>query len=337
MRKFLSIIIPRYRETEKEVFPLLSSIAAQVGVDFSDIEVVIANDGDGAGELDRGFLDLFGLDIFQVSLKTNQGPGMAREHGLKAASGEYVIFCDADDVFHNVGVLGAMMQEAEKDAPDILGSSWLEEILDEGGQYRYITHEQDNTWMHGKFLRRAFLAKNSIHFHESLRVHEDSYFLCIATALAARRSYLPITSYVWKYHPQSITRRDGAIYSYDSIPEFIRACSLAHAEMEKRVPEQMEYKILQFTLYNYFCFHQPGWQAPGHSGYLRDAEEAFVKHIQPMWHYWQDAPPQAIAEVYNGERMRNFAGCVETETVWMWLGRLGLEGGDDHGHTNQPC
>ena len=54
MRKFLSIIIPRYKETEKEIFPLLSSINGQVGMDFSDIEVIIATDGKENPELDQG-------------------------------------------------------------------------------------------------------------------------------------------------------------------------------------------------------------------------------------------------------------------------------------------
>ena len=57
MRKFLSIIIPRYKETEKEIFPLLSSINGQVGMDFSDIEVIIATDGKENPELDQGFLN----------------------------------------------------------------------------------------------------------------------------------------------------------------------------------------------------------------------------------------------------------------------------------------
>ncbi|MEY8515317.1 glycosyltransferase [Lachnospiraceae bacterium 29-84] len=324
MRKFLSVVIPRYRETEKDIFPLLSSISLQVGVDFDDIEVIIANDGDGAGRLEQGFLDLFWMEIRQVDLERNRGPGVARQAGLDMARGEYVIFCDADDVFHNVGVLGALMLEAEKNAPDMLGSSWLEEILEKDGKYRYITHEHDNTWMHGKLLRRCFLTENNICFHPELRVHEDSYMLCIAASLAERRRYLPITSYVWKYHSESITRREGAIYSYDSIPEFIRACSLAHTVMEQKVPGQMEYKILQFTLYNYFSFHQPGWQTPEHSGYLKDAEEAFVKYIKPMWHYWQAAAPLNIAMVYNEERTKNFTGCVESETVWEWIRRLGL-------------
>lgn len=324
MRKFLSIVIPRYKETEKEIFPLLASINTQVGVDFSDMEVIIANDGGGTA-LDKNFLGMFGIDNTQIELEENGGPGVARQAGLNAAQGEYVMFCDADDSLHNVGVLGALLQEAEQNAPDMLSTSWLEELIDETGQYCYITHENDATWMHGKLFRRNFLMQNNIRFHDKLRVHEDSYFLCIAASLAERNRYLPITSYVWKHRSNSITRRDSGIYTFASIPEFIRACSLAHAEVERRVPEQMEYKILQFTLYNYFSFHRPEWQNPEHAEYRKKAEESFAKNIAPMWHYWLEAKPQTVANIYNEERKKNFNGCMETETIGAWLKRLGLK------------
>ncbi len=326
MRKFLSIIIPHYKETEQDIFPLLSSIAGQVGIDFSDIEVIIANDGGGAGELNGDFLSLFGCEIRQIKLSENGGPGVARQAGLDVARGEYVMFCDADDTLHSVGVVGAFIQAAEQDAPDILTSSWLEELVEPSGAYRYITHENENTWMHGKLLRRKFLEQNNIRFHPELRIHEDSYFLCIASALVERSRNLPFTSYVWKYRPNSITRRDGAVYTYASIPTFIKACTMAHGDVEKRRPDLMEYKILQFTLYNYFCFHQPGWLAPEHKKYLEAGEAEFAESIKPFWHYWRNASSQKFAEVYNQERARSFAGGVERETVDAWTARLGLNG-----------
>lgn len=325
MRKFLSIVIPRYKETERDIFPLLSSINGQVGVDFTDVEVVIANDGGGAGPLDASFPALFDVEIRQICLEKNGGPGVARQAGLEAARGTYVMFCDADDTLHNVGVLGALMQEAEKSAADILASSWLEEIKAPEGQYSYLNHEQENTWMHGKLFRRAFLTSSSVRFHPELRVHEDSYFLCVAAAAAQKTRYLPITSYVWKYRPDSITRRNGAVYTYESIPTFIRACCMAHREVERFAPEQMEYKIVQFTMYNYFSLHQPGWQTPENAEYLKAAEEAFAAQIAPFWRYWEKAAPERIAEIYNQERGKSFIGCVEREPIAAWLQRLGLK------------
>ena len=324
MRKFLSIIIPRFKESEEEIFPLLSSIQGQLGIELSDIEVIISNDG-CERFVNQTFLDMFHMDIRQVDLEENHGPGVARQAGLEEARGEYVMFCDADDTLHNVGVLGALIQEAEKNVPDILITSWLEEIVDERGYYRYITHENDSTWMHGKLLRRNFLIENNISFHNELRIHEDSYFLCIASSFAKNIRYIPITSYVWKYNPNSITRRNNSIYSYSSMPEFIKACSMAHLYIEKYIPHQMEYKILQFILYNYFYLHQYQWQSSEYIKYLKEAESTFVKYIHPMWHYWRNASLQTITNIYNEERIRSNYNFVEFETIWDWIERLGLQ------------
>ena len=328
MRKFLSIVIPRYQESERDIFPLLSSINGQVGIDFTDIEVIVANDGGGAGQLNKDFLDLFRFSTKQVQLAENKGPGVARQAGLDAATGVYVLFCDADDTLHNVGALGAMMQEAETHAPDILYTSWLEELKTDDG-FQYITHENDNTWMHGKLLRRCFLTSHDVRFHDDLRVHEDSYFLSIAAAVAQKTHQLPVVTYVWKYRADSITRRNGASYTYDSIPTFIKACAMANREVEQRAPQQMEYKVVQFILYNYFCFHQAGWQAAENAHYLQAAERALVTEMQPFMHYWTNANPAFIADVYNQERQRSFAGCVENETLDTWVKRIGLIGGNE--------
>ena len=134
MRKFLSIIIPRYKESEKEMFPLLSSINGQLGVDFCDIEVIIATDGKEGAELDQTFLELFEFPVKQVRLEKNSGPGMARQTGLDHAQGEYVMFCDADNTIHNVGVLKSLMQEAELTAADMLSSSCIKDFKTQIGR-----------------------------------------------------------------------------------------------------------------------------------------------------------------------------------------------------------
>ena len=89
MNTLLSIVIPRYRETEKELFPLLSSIHGQVGIDHSVLEVIVATDGKENAPLEKEFFGLFDFPATQVTLETNSGPGAARQAGLDAASGKY--------------------------------------------------------------------------------------------------------------------------------------------------------------------------------------------------------------------------------------------------------
>lgn len=324
MHTFLSIVIPRFKETPKDIFPLLSSISNQVGIDFDDLEILVCNDGGGAGELPEQFLENFSnLSIKQINMQENRGPGIARQTGIDNATGQYLMFCDADDILHNVGVLGAMMQEAEKYAPDILATSWLEEVL-VGGEYRYVTHSHENTWMHGKFLRRQYLLQNNIRHHEQLRVHEDSYLLSLTSAFTNRSRYMDITSYVWKYGPNSITRRNNAIYTYDSMPTFIYACCEAHKVIEKKIPELMEQLTTQLVLYCYFNFHLPHWTEEKRSIYLHEAENALVKNIKPQVQYLESVSAEEFAQIYSKERNRSFAGQVEMETFGDWCRRIGL-------------
>lgn len=72
----LSIIIPSYKETEKEIFPLLSSINNQVGIDLDTIEIIISRDG--TNEINLDIFNYLNLNIKQIISKENKGPGIAR-------------------------------------------------------------------------------------------------------------------------------------------------------------------------------------------------------------------------------------------------------------------
>ena len=323
MRKFLSVVIPRFQETEREIFPLLSSISNQVGIDLDDIEVLITTDGGGGATLDKDFLGLFGFDVKQLRLEENRGCGVARQAAIDIARGEYILCCDADDVLHNVGVLGALIQEAELNAPDILISDFLEESVAPDGRYHYISHDGFiGCWMHGKLLRRGFLEQNNIRFHPDLKYHEDSYFLCVAMALAERMRHYPITTYVWKCNPNSITRKDGAVYTYQSMPEYVRAMTMAWEHVEPLRPEQMPKKVVQLVNYCYLMLHSAGWI--GRKELLAAAETAFAEQIAPWLHYYLDSDPGAVGESYTAELGRMQYAVDETEPVSAWLDRLGL-------------
>lgn len=318
--KFLSIIIPRYKETERDLFPLLSSINNQLGVDFSSIEVIICTDGGGGKELDSDYLSLFeNIEFRQVRLSENGGPGIARQAGIDNAKGQYLMFCDADDILHSVGVLGAMMQKAEQDAPDIIRTNWLEEMKNADGSCAYLTHSGENTWMFGKVIRRQYLIQTGIRHHPNLRVHEDSYFLALAAAFTNRDVYLDVTSYVWKFKPDSITRVNNGIYTYDSFPTFIYSCTEADRIIEKNAPAVMEQRIIQFVLYVYFTLHSANWAE--HQDYVQKSEDEFWTRMKPFWHYWQNAAPDIITRMYTQERQRSFYG-IETETLNAWIARM---------------
>ena len=318
-----SIVIPHYNETERDLMPLLSSINNQLGIDKSQIEVVIVND---AGyKLDMEFLKLFDMKIVLINQSENKGPGVTRQVGLQNARGKYVMFCDADDVLQNVGVLGLFNAEFKKTGADYLSSSWLEERKI-NGMLVYSNHNIENTWMHGKCFERAFLMDNNIRFDDTLRVHEDTYFLSIARAMAKNARYIPVTTYVWRWHDESITRRNDGIYHYKEYPEFIQACLKANDEIQERLgDEALAYKIVQFIIYNYFIFLDERWHEEDKEQYYQASINVFKSRMKPYWYIWDNADDQFISYVYSEERNKNYLG-IEPFNIHNWVKEIrGIE------------
>ncbi|MDR1663973.1 MAG: glycosyltransferase family 2 protein [Clostridiales bacterium] len=319
----LSVIIPYYNETPEEIFPLLASLNSQVGVDFPRIECILVNDGNH-NILPGAFLDIFkNLALRCIFTDENRGPGMARQTGLDAALGEYVMFCDADDLLHNVLVIESFIREVEQYHPEVIVSTWLMEIYDKAkGKFEYAIRDNEFTWMHGKAFNKAFLELKKIRFHEDLRVHEDAYFLRLVTVHATNVRKLALTSYVWKYRPISITRINEAAYTFNSMPAFAKSIGYACAQIEKHFPGQIRNIVLQTVMIFYFYTHQRCWLASEKTDLLRQAEESFSDMIKPYMRHYEDAPARLIASMYNEERARSFIGEVETETLTDWLKRV---------------
>lgn len=315
--KTLTIVIPTYGETGAELQPLISSIDNQLGIDFNNLEVIIVDDAyDWSGtEEDTLKCHYWNINNFKViHREENGGPGLCRQTGLEAATGDYVMFCDADDTLHNVGVLGAFFSAMNEEEPDIISSDWLEE-LEINGSLHYIEHSNEATWMHGKAFRRSFIEYMHLSFHETLRVHEDSYFLSNAYALTQSTHYINAVTYVWKWSEDSITRRDGGSYTYDSMPEFNRAISLSIEWLKARRVDVSE-KVAQVILYNFFTLEQAHWQ--GHKEELKLARESVPKYFGKFESLFRGLPPEVMSTLYSQERIKNGKE-IETRTLEQWL------------------
>jgi hypothetical protein len=316
--------------------PLLSSINNQAGVDYSQMEILLVNDGAG-NALDPAILGVFSnLNARAILLPENVGPGMARQAGLDAARGEYVMFCDADDTLHSVGVVGALLRLAETSEADVVVSQWLEELPGEGGGFIYLPHEGENTWMHGKLFRREFLRGNGIAFHPELRVHEDSYFLAVASAHKPRVARLDAPSYVWRYTPDSITRRNGAAYRFSRMPEFIRAIGLSWDCISEVDPASLPERACQLACYIYFSLQGKEWQTEAARA-QREASEAALGELfsrerggrypatdgfSTYWSAYNAVPESMFVPVYSQERAKNFSAGIESELFGEWVRRI---------------
>lgn len=99
MTEIVSIIIPTYNRKQK-LRLCLDSILSQ---SYRNIEIIVVDDGstDGTEEIVSRYQTKLSQGRSLLYLKqTNQGAPVARNKGLKQATGEYVVFFDSDDLMH---------------------------------------------------------------------------------------------------------------------------------------------------------------------------------------------------------------------------------------------
>ena len=202
----LQILIPQYKETDEVIHPLLDSIKTQKNVNFNDIGVIIVNDGTDI-RLSDTLLKSYPFKIDYI-VNEHKGVSATRNCCLDHSTADYVMFCDADDMFSSI--LGIqLILETIRDYPfEVLTSAFTEEVLMDNGQYRYHTKENDTIFVHGKVFNRKFLIDNNIRWEDELLIHEDSYFNCLAIATAKNRRYIQTPFYMWCWNNNSVSRSD---------------------------------------------------------------------------------------------------------------------------------
>lgn len=92
----ISIIMPCYN-AEKSIGTSIDSVYRQT---FKDFELIVVNDGsndDSLAILKKLAGRYSGLRVID---QPNMGPGPARNHGIKEASGQFIAFLDSDDSWH---------------------------------------------------------------------------------------------------------------------------------------------------------------------------------------------------------------------------------------------
>lgn len=208
----IDIIIPAYNAHDT-IEKTLFSIAYQENVE--DIKVYIANDkSDKDYSAEVEFFSNF-IDVKEIKLEKNSGPGIARQYGINNSNNPYIVFIDADDAFASPIALKTLYNAIEKYEADVVISNFIEETIDE-----MIEYSKDNIWLHGKIYRREFLEKNNIKFN-STRANEDNGFNQSIFLRDSRIEYIDDITYYWCYNPQSLTRINDHEYNFSGLEGYI--------------------------------------------------------------------------------------------------------------------
>lgn len=192
----LSIVVPVYN-VEQYVRKCILSIINQENDLFREIEVIIVNDGtkDNSVEQIRDLVDKYN-NITLVN-QQNQGLSVARNNGMKNASGDYVWFVDSDDWISSDALKVLLPYLDGKN--DIVSFAYTKVTEDEetlccvysdeaktlGGKESFRRRCEFSTMAQRAAYRKQFLTKNNMEFMPGIYSQDDE--LCL------RASYLAET------------------------------------------------------------------------------------------------------------------------------------------------
>lgn len=315
----LQILIPQYEETDEIIKPLLDSIAIQQNVDFNEIGVIIANDGSDVHLTDE-FLESYPYDI-QYIIAPHSGVSATRNVCLDAATADYIMFCDADDMFCNVCGLWMIFREIEIGF-DSLTSVFVEETrTPDTKEIIYINREMDSTFVHGKIHRRQYLLDNNIRWNPDLTIHEDSFFNIQCSNLSQNVKYCSFPFYLWKWRDESVCRHDPK-YILKTYRNMIDSNDALIQEFLKRMVEDKAYFYIAFMIFDaYYTMNKPEWINQENKEYRDSTEFRFAKYYKKYKKRWEAIPSTDKIQISQGIRGRsvNEGMMMEAVTIDDWL------------------
>lgn len=316
----LQILIPHYKETVEEIKPLLDSIAIQQNVDFNEVGVIICNDGSDV-KLQKDFLSNYSFKI-EYYEEPHRGVSGTRNACLDYATADYVMFCDADDMFYNACGLWIIFREINNGGFDSLVSVFTEESrIPETKEVVYINHDMDSTFVHGKVHRRQYLIDKHIRWNENLIIHEDSYFNIQCQNLSQNVKYCTTPFYLWKWRDSSVCRHDPKylLKTYKNMIDSNDA--LIDAFLSKGSQEKAMFYTVLMIYDAYYTMNKPEWINQENKSYRDETERRFSSYYKKRKSLWDSVSMSDKMQISNGVRSRsvNEGMLMEAITITDWL------------------
>lgn len=319
----LQILIPQYKETETVIKPLLDSIALQQQVDFNEVGVIICNDGTDI-HLDADFLTKYPFDIHYY-LEPHRGVSGTRNACLDHATADYVMFCDADDMFYNMCGLWILFREIENGEFDSLVSCFTEETrLPDTKEPIFINHDMDSTFVHGKVHRRQYLLDKRIRWNNALTIHEDSYFNILAQNCSQNVKYCQTPFYLWKWRDDSVCRHDPK-YILKTYNNMLDSNDALVDEFVRRGMTDKAMFYSCFMIFDaYYTMNKPEWINQENKEYRDKTELRFRDYFIKHKAMWNSMPIGDKMQISNGVRSRSVGEgmLMEAVTIDDWLRRV---------------
>lgn len=256
----VSVIIPNYNRASL-IGETIENLLLQT---LTPAELIIVDDGSTDDSV--AVIKEFGSKV-KLICQSNQGPGAARNAGLRVATGDYIQFFDSDDLC-SLNKLECQVRALEESGGDIAYSPWVSVCIDSKQvriekhvfQQRNLPEELDplvcflRGWVsvfQALMFRRSFLQKVGI-YRVDLMPSEDSEFLFRMLTQKPKMIFCPECLVLYRSHTDGQITGSGtsSIHRAQDWVNFIRAVESGLADHQARLD--------WFTL---FQFNVTKWKA----------------------------------------------------------------------------
>lgn len=315
----LQILVPQYKETDEIIKPLLDSIAIQQSIDFNQIGVIICNDGS------KTFLTKKLLNSYQFPIEYHKEPhrgvSATRNACLDYATADYVMFCDADDMFYNACGMWILFREMETGFDSLVSAFTEETRHPETKKPEFINHDMDSTFVHGKVHRRQYLIEQKIRFNDNLTIHEDSYFNILCQNCSVNVKYCSTPFYLWKWRDESVCRHDPK-YILKTYRNMLDSNDALIDEFLSRGKQDKAVFFTAFMIFDaYYTMNKPEWIDQENQEYRYSTELRFKEYYAKHKDLWDSIPINDKMMISNQVRSRSVMEGMRMEaiTIDSWL------------------
>lgn len=234
----ISVIVPVYN-AEKYLDSCIQSVLKQT---YPNWELILIDDGskDESGAIADRYKQT--ENRIQVVHQQNAGVSAARNQGLDMATGDYIVFLDADDEL-TTDCLNKLLKNAVENHADIVAGKCSSDrnLTNPSGEITVWRGEEalKNALMDNPFTYSAWAKLfhreciGNTRFVPEIKINEDSYF--IFQLLTKKTTFVGIEDeiYVYKENPDSASR---AVFS-DKFFDILRVADLKFKKIQEDFPD----------------------------------------------------------------------------------------------------